>query len=699
MTATSDRMNATPSRELVLAQIDRWVVAGWLRELDRAFAHFLQREGDEAEPLLLLAAALASHQLGRGHACLVLDAVLADPLGVLALPAAIAQRALADDAGPLLAPAQVLAGVDLARWQAALAHPGLVADGEGATPLVLVGSRLYLRRYWQFERSIRAAVDARTRADALPAPDAHALRRALDVLFPPSDAVPVDWQKLACALAARSAFAIVTGGPGTGKTTTVVKLLALLQHLSLAPAAGGRPLRIRMAAPTGKAAARLNESITTAVAGLTLDGLGDPLTLKAAIPSEVTTLHRLLGSRPDTRHFRHDAQHPLAVDVLVIDEASMVDLEMMAAVLAALPPSARLVLLGDKDQLASVEAGAVLGELCRRADAGHYLPATRDWLAQAAGAAPESRLVDVDGLPIDQCIAKLRFSYRFSGDSGIGRLADVVNASDLAGLRAVQAAAYADLAHLDVAADPGLLRALVLDGAPDAFARGPASRTGRGEPVAPPVGYRHYLAMMAVNRPDDAAPQPDFDAWALTVLRAFGAFQLLCAVRGGPQGVEQMNPFVERLLHAQGLIAANGPWYAGRPVMVTRNDHDLDLMNGDVGIALALPHPHAGASPTRMLRVAFPSAEAGGVRWALPSRLQSVETAFAMTVHKSQGSEFVHTALLLPERASPVLTRELVYTGITRARQWFTLATTDPAARLLETAIARQVERASGLMA
>jgi exodeoxyribonuclease V alpha subunit len=696
--ADSDPVNPGPSRELVLGQIDRWVDAGWLRELDRAFARFLQREGGEVEPLLLLAAALASHQLGRGHACLVLDAALADPLHVLALPAAVTLRPSTADDTPLLTPAQLLAGVDVARWQSALAHPRLVAEGEGTTPLVLAGERLYLRRYWQFERSIRAAVDARTRADALAAPGSAALRHALDVLFPASDATPVDWQKLACALAARSAFAIVTGGPGTGKTTTVVKLLALLQHLALAPRAGGRPLRIRMAAPTGKAAARLNESVTNAVAHLALDGLDDPAAVRAAIPTEVTTLHRLLGSRPDTRHFRHDARHPLAVDVLVIDEASMVDLEMMAAVLAALPADARLVLLGDKDQLASVEAGAVLGELCRRADAGHYLRQTGEWLARAAGMALDARLVDVDGHPLDQCIAKLRRSYRFSGDSGIGRLAEAVNAGDVAALREVQAAGYADLAHVDAAADPATLRTLVLDGAPAAFVGGGAGRVDHGRALPPPVGYRHYLALMASTRPAGTAPQPDFDAWARSVLGAFGAFQLLCAVRGGPQGVEQMNPFVERLLQAHGLVATTGPWYAGRPVMVTRNDHDLGLMNGDVGIALELPHPRAGA-PATTLRVAFPSADAGGVRWALPSRLQSVETAFAMTVHKSQGSEFVHTALLLPERASPVLTRELVYTGITRARRWFTLATSDASGRVLDEAVERQVERASGLMA
>jgi exodeoxyribonuclease V alpha subunit len=692
---------STPSRELVLAQLERWVAAGWLRELDRAFALFLLREADDAQPLLLLAAALASHQLGRGHACLVLDAALSDPLRVLALPAAGPVRAEAVGTGPLLTPAALLEGIDAPRWLEALAHPRLVAAGAGDTPLVLSGPRLYLRRYWQFEQAVRADVERRTRADSVAVPGTDALRQALDVLFPSTDATQADWQKLACALAARSGFAVITGGPGTGKTTTVVKLLALLQHLSLNAAADPRALRIRLAAPTGKAAARLNESIANAIRDLELGDLPDPTALRAAIPTQVTTLHRLLGSRPDSRHYRHDARNPLAVDLLVIDEASMVDLEMVAAVLAALPASARLVLLGDKDQLASVEAGAVLGELCRRADAGHYLPSTRDWLAEVAGVTLDGALVDGAGRPLDQCIAKLRRSYRFSADSGIGQLAEAINAGNATALRRVQAAGYADLAQANVAADPAALRRLVLEGAPAGFVHSGRGRVERGEPLPPPVGYRHYLEAMHDGRPAPGTGQDAFDTWARAVLQAYGSFQLMCAVRAGAHGVEEMNRHVEQLLAEEGLVSPGASWYAGRPVMVTRNDHDLGLMNGDVGIALTLPHPQAGAGAPSpwMLRVAFPSVEAGQVRWVLPSRLQSVETAFAMTVHKSQGSEFVHAALLLPERTSPVLTRELVYTGVTRARHWFTLVTSDAGGGLLHEAIARRVERASGLMA
>lgn len=673
-----------------LAQLDGWVAAGWLRELDQAFAAFLAREAPDAHPLLLLAAALASHQLGRGHVCLDLQAALADAAEALALPPEDNGDARPDaDQAPDATPADLLAGVRLAQWQAALRHPRLVGDGPGTTPLVLAGTRLYLRRYWQHERFVREAVAARLqRGDVLAAGAETGLRQALDLLFPWSlaadSADPTDWQKVACALAARSAFSIVTGGPGTGKTTTVVKLLAVLQHLALgAGEGGGRRLRIRLAAPTGKAAARLNDSIARAVAGLPLQELGEAEALRAAIPTEVTTVHRLLGSRPGTRHFRHHARNPLPLDVLVLDEASMVDLEMMAAVLAALPSQARLVLLGDKDQLASVEAGAVLGELCRRADQGHYLEATRDWLVAVSNESLPPRLLDAAGEPLDQAVVKLRKSHRFDAGSGIGRLADAVNAGDVAGVRGIRSAGLADLQFLELAAGDASLRRLALDGGRAPGGAGPG-----------PVGYRHYLELLRTTQPPGDAGQDALDAWAAGVLRAFGEFQLLCAVRGGPQGVARLNQRIAGLLHAEGLVPAAQGWYLGRPVMVTRNDYGLGLMNGDVGVTLQLPAADGGW----MLRVAFAASDGGGIRWVLPSRLQAVETVFAMTVHKSQGSEFTHAALVLPDRMSRVLTRELVYTGITRARSWFTLAVPAGAEAVLEAAVERRMTRTGGML-
>jgi exodeoxyribonuclease V alpha subunit len=678
-----------------LAWLDHWVSQGWMRPLDRQFAAFLASQAPQADPLLLVAAALTSHQLGRGQVCLDLGLTLVDPVRALSLPAA-AQLTDIDAGTPT--PLSLLQGLTLARWRSALTEATLVGTGPGNTPLVLEEQRLYLRRFWRYEQLVRADIDARL---AWPAQAAQTgaeapLRQALQVLFPEArDRVDtVDWQQVACALAARSHFAIVTGGPGTGKTTTVVRLLALLQHLALDASGGRQRLRIRLAAPTGKAAARLNASIAGAVQRLPLDGLHEPERLRQAIPVEVTTVHRLLGSRPDTRRLRHDATNPLPLDVLVVDEASMLDLEMMARLVLALPPAARLVLLGDKDQLASVEAGSVLGDLCRRADQGHYTPATRDWVHRLTGAIWDGHLTDPQGRPLDQAVTQLRVSHRFGADSGIGRLAAAVNAGDVQGVRRLLKAGLPDLQLIDSAQPDHLLD--LVHGGP----RGEgAAQSGLFDEPSASVWTGHAQALRAVqaSRPAPDAPAAAYDDWALRALQALGRFQLLAAVREGPQGVEGLNRAVEHLLRGAGLLEApRGGWYAGRPVMVTHNDPALGLMNGDVGIALPAPvpeRPEAGL----VLRVAFEGGPNRPVHWVLPSRLRQVQTAFAITVHKSQGSEFDHAALVLPAQASPVLTRELVYTAITRARLRFTLVGSPGGPEVLEAALRRRVERVGGL--
>jgi len=215
--------------------------------------------------------------------------------------------------------------------------------------------------------------------------------------------------------------------------------------------------------------------------------------------------------------------------------------------------------------------------------------------------------------------------------------------------------------------------------------------------VAPPQGYRHYLQVLRDTRPAPDAAQADFDAWAGRVLAAHGQFQVLCALRRGPWGVDGLNLRIADLLQDEGLIQPHGgAWYLGRPLLVTRNDYGLGLMNGDIGITLALPREEGGERKWP-LRVAFADGR-GGIKWVLPSRLQAVETVFAMTVHKSQGSEFTHAALVLPDALNPILTRELVYTGITRARSWFSLASAGRGQWVLEAAIERRVQRASGLL-
>ncbi|UXH40716.1 exodeoxyribonuclease V subunit alpha [Pseudomonas promysalinigenes] len=658
----------------LLQLLDRWVERGWLRALDRAFVSFLEERAPGSDPLLLLAAALASHQLGHGHVCLDLQQTLAEPDFALSLPPE-------GDAltGPLLLPSQLLADLDLRTWLQRIAASTLVADGDApgqqARPLVLSGQRLYLRRYWSYERQIDQTLRLRlSQSEAAPADLPARLAQLFD-----DGALPgqVDWQKLACALATRAGFSIITGGPGTGKTTTVVRLLALLQ----APAVEqGRPLRIRLAAPTGKAAARLTESI-----GQQVERLQVTAQVRGHIPTDVSTVHRLLGSRPGSRHFRHHAGNPLPLDVLVVDEASMIDLEMMANLLQALPPKARLILLGDKDQLASVEAGAVLGDLCRDAEEGRYSPATQAWLEQIGGqslAASGLEQGDAQRNPLAQQVVMLRFSRRFGEGSGIGQLARLVNRQQAQAARDVLSMPPADVFGLALRNEQDkALDRLILDG---------LDRGSEG-----PQGYRSYLRTIGRHRPapGTAFDDPRWEQWAANVLHSFEDFQLLCAVRKGPWGVEGLNDRVARVLHNAGLIDNQQLWYEGRPVLVTRNDYGLGLMNGDIGIALRLPDEQGQA----LLRVAFPRNDGGtGVRFVLPSRLNEVETVYAMTVHKSQGSEFSHTALVLPDALNPVLTKELVYTGITRAKHCFSLV--EPRQGVFEEAVLRKVRRISGLM-
>jgi exodeoxyribonuclease V alpha subunit len=617
----------------VMAWLDRGVLEARLRSVDRAFARFLASLDEDGDPRVLMAAALVSRELGEGHICVDVEGLA--------------------DAEPMLAEAET--------WLPASSWVGS-ANGDLKTPLVLDGGLLYLRRFWRDEARVAEAIVSRLGSAEMPAD----LALELDRLFP-AEADGLNWQKVACAVAARGSFAVITGGPGTGKTTTVVRLLGLLQ--TLAHKRNEPRLRIRLAAPTGKAAARLNASIAGQIERLDVD-----VAVKQAIPAEVTTLHRLLGSRPDTRAFRHDRDNPLHLDVLVIDEASMIDLEMMAATLDALPRDARLILLGDKDQLSSVEAGAVLGDLCARADAGHYDLATRDWLTAVCGVDVGAWTDPADARPLDQRVVMLRRSRRFGADSGIGALAQAINAGDAASVTRAFSTTRGDIAV--VAPSAASIATLAIDG-----------REG-----AP--GHRHFLDWIERERPAIDASFDGFERWGAGALTAYARFQLLCATRHGDAGVDKQNERIAQGLLDRGLIDAVAGWYEGRPVMVTRNDYALGLMNGDVGVTLWVPDGQGGMA----LRVAFAVMdEQGGerVRFVVPSRLSAVDTVYAMTVHKSQGSEFEHTALALPPEPSPVLTRELVYTGVTRARSHFTLLA---APDILGYAVSRKTRRASGLL-
>ena len=631
----------------------RLVDAGELRRLSLAFARFVDSLGPVAPPVLLAALVLSELE-GHGHSCLQVADLAHDPAGLLGWTRE-GWQGLAGTVAPLPKSAKA--------WAAQLAaceEVWQVGEFDFGAPLVFDGERLYLRRYWRDETLVARTI--RERARERHPVDARLVRTWLDVLFVSprarSEAQQPDWQKLACAIALRGSVAIITGGPGTGKTYTVARLLALL--FATAPDAARQ--RVALAAPTGKAAARLKQSIDKALGELA-ERVGEALPLRELTTrmGAARTLHSLLGARPDTRIFAHNKGNPLDIDVLIVDEASMVHLEMMASLLDALPPGATLILLGDKDQLASVEAGAVLGDLCHDAQAGNYDAGTLDYVREASGEEIPAGFAG-DGGALAQQTVMLRHSRRFGGP--IGRLALAVNRGDVDAALAV-------------------LRAHGEDGQDGQV--GWIEHAHQHHVIALAAdGYRSYLELLRAG-PDGG--DKAHEDWVRAVLQRFEAFRILCAVREGEWGVDGLNTAIETRLDHAGLIRRSGDWYVGRPVMVTRNDYGTGVFNGDIG--LALPDP---ARPDS-LRVWF--LEGDKVRSVLATRLRHVETAYAMTVHKSQGSEFAHTVLALPKEGGAVLARELVYTGITRASARFTLVT--PGAAVLGEAILRRTHRASGL--
>ena len=631
------------------AEIARLTEAGELRRLAGAFARFVASLGPVAPPVLLAATVLSELE-GNGHSCLQVADLAGDPALLLGWSPE-QWHALAASAAPLPKTAKA--------WAAqfnACEEVWKVGELDYGEPLVFDGERLYLRRYWRDETLVAASIRARA-ASARPV-ETGAVRAWLDLLFAAGSTGRApekpDWQKLACAVALRGSVAIITGGPGTGKTYTVARLLALL----FATAPGAAQQRIALAAPTGKAAARLKQSIDKALADLAERvGARLPLPELLARMGPARTLHSLLGARPDSRAFAHHAGNPLEVDVLIVDEASMVHLEMMASLLDALPPGATLILLGDKDQLASVEAGAVLGDLCHNAQAGGYSEATAGYVLEASGEALPPEYIG-NGSALAQQTVMLRHSRRFGGP--IGQLALAVNAGDAARAEAV----------LRSGGDAG-----------DAAVRWIENARQHEVVELGLTGYTPYLELLK------AGPGGVHDDWVRAVLQRFEAFRILCAVREGEWGVGGLNTAIEGSLESAGLLRRGGEWYAGRPVMVTRNDYGTGVFNGDIGLTLADP-----ARPGS-LRVYF--LEGDTVRSVLATRLRNVETAYAMTVHKSQGSEFRHTVLVLPEDRNAILTRELVYTGITRASSAFTLVS--PAGPVLAEAVARRTHRTSGL--
>lgn len=602
-----------------LNQLRVWKEFGLIRPLDYQFAASLKQHLPEDSALYYLAA-LTSNQLASGNVCL--------PREMLQSPEQYWEPEIAE----------VLASLDLN-----LLFVDQVVLGDGTEsgrepcPLILDCERYYLFRYWQFECFVSRVLINRT--TNLPV-NKKRLAEGIKALFQPPPAGTVDWQAVAAAVALRKPFSVISGGPGTGKTTTVIKLLALYllqkQELSVQPV-------IRLVAPTGKAAARLSESISGALDKLTLSA-----ELSAQIPTAAATLHRLLGVLPDRVGFRHNRENPLHLDLLVVDEASMIDLPMMARLFQALPEHAQIVFLGDRDQLASVEAGSVLADICNWQDDLYYSEAQKNYLLECCQ--HNVLLPSAEKGTIADNLSLLKVSYRFAAESGIGRIARAVNSGECHMIRQLLQQQHDDL----------VIHSL----GPDSY-----------QQLIDQVCSFYSAVIKGIQQGDSPT----------VALQHITRFQLLAALRSGPYGVEELNEKVRKALVSRGLIRTESAWFPGRPVMVTRNDRFTGLFNGDIGIALP--------DEQGVLKVWFE--QQGEIQAFLPSRLPEHESVFAMTVHKSQGSEFTEVALLLPPEDHPLLTRELVYTGITRAREQLHIYARE---RLLEMAAARITERAGGLV-
>jgi exodeoxyribonuclease V alpha subunit len=608
--------------------LNRLLRNGLLTELDIHFADFISGLSETTSWTVSLAAALVSNATRQGHICLDLTMIEGRQL-------------LNVDSGntPVFCP-------KLDAWIREIRKSRVVGrPGERAPLIVDDRSRLYLYRYWDYQQRLADLIERRVQTNR--GVNMTVLKAGLDRLFPEEspkqqqDRVEDDdWQKIAASVALIRQFCIISGGPGTGKTTTVAKILALMLEQP-----DSSPLRIALAAPTGKAAARLKEAIKDSKG--TLDCAED---IEAKIPAEATTIHRLLGGISGSPYFRHDERNPLPIEVLVVDEASMVDLALMSKLIQALPTTARLILLGDKDQLASVEAGAVLGDMCDTDSIDGFSKPFCDIVSEASG-------YEVETIPdkgarsgIWDCVVELKKNFRFGKTSGIGALSRSVNAGDDdSAFSLLTRNTYRDF-HWNDMQDFRFFNANM------------KSRILKR--------FESYLKVRSVE-----------EGFAL-----FDRFRVLCALREGPYGVANLNRLIGEILGGEGLIEPHAKWYHGRPVLINSNDYNLKLFNGDVGIVW-----HDRESDG--LRVFFSDPD-GSLRKFHPVRLPEHETAFAMTVHKSQGSEFNEVLLVLPDKDYPVLTRELLYTGITRARDFIEMWGTE---EILRKAISRRIERMSGL--
>jgi len=610
-------------------QLDELLSINFFSELDRQFARFILRLSNSDSFDITLAALLVSNMTGRGNICLDI------PL--------IAGKHIDDIPGKdekieskIMLPSEE-------KWIDALRHSIVVGRPYDYKPLILDDKgRLYLYRYWDYERFISDNIKERLIQDSSNV-DYMLLSNGLDRLFPRSINDSPNWQRIAAFASVVRRFCVISGGPGTGKTSTVVKILALLlEQSSVLP---DKP-SIACAAPTGKAAARLKESIKQSC-----DSLNCSDDILCNIPEDTYTIHRLLGAIPGAPYFRYNANNPLPNDIVLVDESSMVDLALMSKLFQAVPLKSHLILLGDKDQLSSVEAGAVLGDICNTGNTHGFSTSFVAKVREVTGEELSCSGTRAGGPPVSDSLQVLHKSYRFMANSGIDAVSRAIRGGDSGlAVELLRQGGFSDIKIVDINASCSLSAIL----------------SGHVE-----KGYKSYLK--------EDSPEK---AYSL-----FSRFTILCALRKGPFGVERINEIVEKILEEKGLIEPVNNWYNGRPVMVTRNDYGLRVFNGDVG--LILPDRLENDKP----RFFLPAYD-GKIRKIPPFRLPEHVTVYAMTVHKSQGSEFDDVILLLPDRMNNVLTRELLYTAITRARKGVEIWGSD---KIIVDMINNPTRRTSGL--
>ncbi len=586
-----------------------------IADIDLEFCRLLLEIEPDIHPDVLLAASLTSYAYRQGNICIF----------------------LAEHAGKSVFEGFEMKAPSLEKWVNYLKDSSVVGRPGDFCPLILdEARRLYLHKLWHYEQSLAQNIMAKVLIQSEDI-DPERLNDGIKRLFEfRSD--ELNWQAIAAIAAVYNNLTVISGGPGTGKTTTVVNVLALLLEQNLnrehIPS-------IALAAPTGKAAARMEDSILSSKENLNVNSK-----IKEAIPTNALTIHQLLGARRNSSQFRYNKENPLPFDVVIIDEASMVDQALMSRLMEALLHDAKLILIGDKDQLASVEAGSVLGSICA-VDRNRVSPEFAERLTDFSIDLPSAYIED-EKKPLTDSIILLEKSYRFKEDSGIPKLAAAINRGEAPqAFELLESGTEKGISFVDFSSFEDFdneLKDLVL---------------------------RYFRPVIASNSPEE-------------MFKALKNFRLLSPHRRGPLGVEYLNQKVEDSLIAKGLVYKYEKWYHGRPIIINHNEYSLNLNNGDVGICF---HDTQGDK-----KILFPK-ETGFMSIA-PSRLPDFSNAFALTVHKSQGSEYDHVKIVLPDKVSPVLTRELLYTAVTRARSSVEIT---GKREVLSEGIKSRLQRSSGL--